>query len=155
MRRGLNYTLIRALRRLAGGLRREEVDRLLEQGARVGGKVSNSPPRVQSPSKVSARGTYFTYICIPPPQIRPIAEGRGRVTRAVASLSWRATRKGHTTRCRIFNPFSSFFVRSKRSLKFRNAHLRGICLKFPRQTRQIEFRPNLCNIWESSSDILV
>jgi len=65
--------------------------------------VSNSPPRVQSLAGAFGRGvTYFTYICIPPPQIRPIAEGRGGVTPRVASLSWQATRTS-SPRCEIFN----------------------------------------------------
>jgi hypothetical protein len=73
--------------------------------AKAGGKkVSNSPPRVQSLARAFGRGvTYFTYICIPPPQIRPIAEGRGGVTSRVASLSWQATRAPGSPRCEIFN----------------------------------------------------
>lgn len=67
----LNYTLIQgSTTRWLGGLRRGETDRLLERGARVTGEVSNSPPRVQSPSKVSARG-YVLYIHLHPAATNP------------------------------------------------------------------------------------
>lgn len=102
----LNYTLIRgSMARQLGGLRREEADRLLERGARVAGKVSNSPPRVQSPSKVSVRG-YVLYIHLHPAATNPADRGRPR---REASLSWQATRKS-SLRCEIFNLFSCFFI---------------------------------------------
>lgn len=106
----LNYTLIRDSAVARGGLRREEeVDRLLEREARVAGKVSNSPPRVQSPSKGFGAGvrTLHTFAS------RRHKSGRSQKTKAgnagEASLSWQATRKG-SLRCEIFNLFSSFLV---------------------------------------------
>lgn len=83
----LNYTLIRgSTTQWLSGLRREEADRLLERGARVAGKVSNSPPRVQSPSKVSARG-YVLYIHLHPAATNPAnREGARRVTQGGVSI---------------------------------------------------------------------
>lgn len=89
--------------------RAEEVDRLLGEHGVVE-KVSNSPPRVQSPTKVSARGpcTLHTFASHRHKSGRSRKDRRrGRVKPAgVASLSWRATRKG-SLRCEIFNLFGS------------------------------------------------
>lgn len=79
----LNYTLIRGSTAHGGwavcGVRRPTG--YYNEEHELPGRCLIAHQEYNRPRRFRRGGTYFTYICISPPQIRPIAEGRGNAGR--------------------------------------------------------------------------